>query len=52
MLIELTTGVKDLQNEIQSAMNEDQDLIKAKIESELKLKQYRRILNDKSVLYD
>lgn len=33
-------------------MNEDQDLTNVKIESELKLKQYRRILNDKSVLYD
>ena len=49
---ELQHGINDMKNEVRKVMNNDEELQKVKNSCEEKFKEYRRALNEKSILYD
>ena len=52
LLSQLQFGINDVKNEIRKVTNTDDELAFAKRECDEKFKQYRRILNEKVLLYD
>ena len=52
MLSQLQFGINDVKTEIRKVSNTDDELSAAKRECDEKFKQYRRILNEKVLLYD
>ena len=52
IISELQYGINDMKNELRKVQNPDSELSSAKRECDDRFAQYRRILNEKVLLYD